>query len=667
MDISRREFLRVSALATAAGVVAACAAPTEPEVEPTAAPVEPAAPVAPTTVPAAAPGEGGKFAEAPELATLVSEGSLGPVEDRLPADPLVITPLEKVGQYGGTWRQANHGDTMGWFRMTNNVESFLRWNETATGHVANLLASWTWNDDATELTANLRKGIKWSDGEPLTVDDYLFWWEDMVLDESVPVSEPSGTRAGGELVTVAKVDDYTLTYTFAVPNPLFLEYHSRGYYHSAWFTVPAHYMKQFHPKYNEALAADDTNDLVTRYDYRDQYPDMPTFTAWQVVDYRAGERGIFERNPYYWKVDTEGNQLPYIGTVDITDLQNKELVTMMATAGDLDCQVRDFSIKDVPLLNENAEKGGYRVLMWNRGDFGWPAILIGYDYPDEEIVELMYDKRFRQALSWAINRERINDIVALGLATPRQAALSSAGPEFQTPEGQKVFQDWASSYAEYQPDTATSLLDEIGVVDNDGDGWRERPSGDPLELIVDVSVTDQQSVDATDLIKEDWEAIGLKTTMNVIEGTLLSQRATQGEYMLYSRGSNCAWGLVSAPPHWTPIEFSGYAIAPRIGQYYQTGGRQGIAPRPGSMLERLQDAYTELIEIKDPVERTAKLLDAYRIHIDEGPINIGTIADHPSPVVVANNFRNVPEMGYPGSWDLGFPGTVRPEQFFFES
>src|SRR3712207_5887393 len=197
---------------------------------------------------------------------------------------MVIQPVEEVGQYGGTWHMAVIQDTgIGWFNMINMVEPFLRWNMDATGHIPNLVRDYEWNEDATEVVVQFREGIKWSDGEPLTVDDYLFFWEDMVLDENIPVTEPAGTRVGGELMEVEKVDDYTLRFSFAAPNPLFLEYHSRGFYHSASFIVPRHYMEQFHPKYNQEVAEDAIDDLMARWDFdaRNQYPDMPVFTAWK--------------------------------------------------------------------------------------------------------------------------------------------------------------------------------------------------------------------------------------------------------------------------------------------------------------------------------------------------------------------------------------------------
>lgn len=665
MFSSKRSLAFFSLLMVAALVVAACAgqAPAPQE-----APAE-AAPAEAVQEPAAAPAAPGEYNEAPMLAERVQAGDLPPVDERLPVNPLVVEPVEQVGIYGGTWRMMDSSDALGFLRMTAYVEPFVKWNRDVSGHRANLLESWEWNDDATELIAHFRAGIKWSDGEPLTVDDYLFWWEDMVLDENVPVIEPAGTRAGGELMQVEKVDDFTLKFTFAEPNPLFLEYHSRGYYHSSWFVLPSHYFQQFHPKYNSEVS--DTTELVDLYNNRHQRPEVPTYTAWQVTDFQSGRRAVFERNPYYWKVDTAGNQLPYIDRIEVEIPQDAaaaaQLMTLKGIAGELDMQVRDFAIKDVPLLLENAEQGDYRILMWNRGDYAWPWLMLFYDYPDEGIVDLMYNQKFRQALSYAIDRDRINNIVALGLAKPRQFALSPESPEFRSDEGRQVYEEWSTSYANHDPDLAKALLDEIGVVDTDGDGFRERPDGTTLELIVDIPVSDQRSIDAMDLIKEDWEAIGLTTVLNVIDGTVIGQRSEAGEIMIRAWGSAAAWGLISAPPVWAPIEGVSYAGGgQRIGLYYQTAGNQGVAPRPGSMLEKLQNIYTELISIVDADERNAKLLEAYKVHIDEGPITIGTIGEHPSPVLVKNNFHNVPDFGLVGGWDLGFPGTADPEQFYMD-
>jgi peptide/nickel transport system substrate-binding protein len=169
-----------------------------------------------------------------------------------------------------------------------------------------------------------------------------------------------------------------------------------------------------------------------------------------------------------------------------------------------------------------------------------------------------------------------------------------------------------------------------------------------------------------ELIKQDWEAVGLKTVIAADEWSTFSQRVMAGEVMIRAWGSAAAWGLISAATVWAPVEGVTYCMGgARIGLYYQTGGKEGIPARPGSMLERLQQRYTEVLSTVDPVEREAKLLEAYKVHIEDGPLYIGTIGDHPSALIVSNNLRNVPDFGLVAGWDLGFPGTADPEQFYF--
>lgn len=606
--------------------------------------------------------------EAPMLAELVAAGTLPPVEERLPASPLIIEPVESPGVYGGTLRMVAGDDGLGWLRMTVGVEGLVKWERDVSGVRPNILKSWEWNADATELTTQILEGIKWSDGEPFTADDYLFWWNEMVLDESIGLSTPAGTRVNGEPMQVEKVDDFTLKFTFAASHPLFVDLAARGFYNSAQHLVPAHYLEKFHPKHNSEYP--DAKELLARYNNPLQYPDMPVLYAWHTVEFVSGDHITLERNPYYWKVDSQGNQLPYVDRIEAKIVpaggNSSELIILKGIAGELDFQVRDIPLKDVPVLKENEAAGNYTVKLWKRGDYAWPWIILYYDYPDEGIVDLMYNQQFRTALSVAINRDRINEVAALGLGTPRQAALSPESPEFSSAEGKAIYDQWVNLAAAYDADQANTLLDEIGLKDVDGDGMRERADGTPLELVVSVDQGDRQSIDAMALVKQDWEAVGLKTVVAPDEGSTFNQRVMAGEVMIRAWGSAAAWGLISASPVWAPVEGVSYCMGgARIGLYYQTGGKEGIAPRPGSMLEKLQQRYTEVISTVDPVEREAKLLKAYEVHIEDGPLYIGTIGDHPSALIVNNNLRNIPDVGLVASWDLGFPGTADPEQFYF--
>ena len=384
------------------------------------------------------------YNEAPSLAENVAAGELPPVAERLPANPIVEEPVEQIGQYGGTWHMLDENNNLGFTLMTTGVEPFLKWNRDASGFRPNILDPTSGTTTPREVDDHFREGIKWSDGEPLTVDDYLFWWNDMVLDGDRAGRSCLRHRRGRRADERRRSRRLHAHITFAAPNPLFLEVHSRGPWNSAQSLVPAHYMKQFHPKYNSRRDRHDRADEPLQHGYPSTTTRICRCAGMSVLR-RRPRYATFTRNPYYWKVDSEGNQLPYIDNiqVEIASGAVSEQVALKAIAGELDMQVRDIALQDVPLILESAEAGGYHVIMWDRGDFAWPWLMLFYDLADKGIEDLMYTQAFREALS-AINRDRINDVTALGLATPRQFSMLPQAEEFQSPEGQALYQEWSA-------------------------------------------------------------------------------------------------------------------------------------------------------------------------------------------------------------------------------
>jgi len=353
--------------------------------------------------------------------------------------------------------------------------------------------------------------------------------------------------------------------------------------------------------------------------------------------------------------------------VEIKIVQAPDLIPLSIIQGDVDFQIRQLEIKDTPLLIENQEKGNYEVRMWKRGDCSFATVDIQFCYinQDPAIGELLWNRNFRLAMSHAINRERINEIVFLGLSKPVQFTMFPDGPEFLTERGQKVLHDWQNLAREHDPEKAKALLDEIGVKDVNGDGMREKPDGTPLELILDIDVEGKAWVETMQLVKEDWAAVGLNLILNVIDGTVMTQRLETCESMLRTEESNAS-GLFIAQSTWAPVENADYCLGGQpYGQYFQSGGTAGIPAPEGSFLEKLQQIYAEAITIMDPDKRNDRLLDAYQVHIDEGPLTIGTVGDTTLPVIVKKTLRNVQAVGGPvGSGVYGFPGTADPEQWF---
>ncbi len=668
LNLTRREFVRVSALISAGSVITACTVTTtEPPstaAAPSATTASPAAPAVPTAVPA-------RYGEAPSLAELAKQGTIPPVEDRLPLEPLILDPVEQIGQYGGTCVYMATGTGLDSMRVLAYNEPFLKGGRDQTGWMTpsrpNLITAFEWNEEGTELTLFFRKGIKWSDGEPLTVDDYLFWWNDLVLDENVNVLPPRGTVVKDVPMTMDRIDDYTVKLSFAGPNPVFLDNLSNGGGGNrsiSWHVVPAHYFKRYHYKYNKELPATSTEDLALRYDSREQYADCPHFGPWVTSEARVGELCHAERNPYYWKTDTDGNQLPYLDSVELRLVQNTELITMSAINGELDFQMRSLDIGDTPLLMDNQEKGGYEVRMWDWGGSNKIGIHFHFCYPDPAISELLWNQKFRQALSWAINRERINDMVFLGLGVAQQYCMQEKGVEFLTPRGKEILEKWHTQCAAYEPDTAKGLLDEIGVVDANGDGNRELPGGAQLQLVMDVNVASKPEVSSGQLIVEDWKAIGLDVILNAIDGTMVGQRMKECASMLRIREVGGS-GLHNGPYHWAPVEEHDACMpASGYGLWYQSGGKQGIPPPEGSALQKLQEIYADAMGIVDPDKRNDRILDGYQVHLDEGPLQLGCVGQIQWPIVVKRDLHNVTPNGNIMSWLVGFPGTGDPEQWY---
>ena len=362
------------------------------------------------------------YNEAPMLRELVQQGKLPPVEERLPENPVVVPVVEEIGQYGGTWNRAFLGlsDLAGVTRITYNPP--LRRNIDGSEVLPNVFASWEVADEGRVFTFHLRKGMRWSDGAAYTADDILFWYEDIILNEELTPVIPSWFTIEGVPGILSKVDDYTVRVEFASPYGLFPQMLTQPNT-IQMVSRPKHYLSQFHPRYaheEELMQATRAAGLEAWYQLFNlkadplKNPDEPTINAWKLISDPAKPPYIMERNPYYWKVDPEGNQLPYIDRVVQHYADNAEVINLMAVSGDIDMQLRHIQFLNYPLLMENSERSGYRVLMWPRGIGANPYIAFNLNYPDDPILrDIFLNEKFRQAASLAINRDEINELMFL--------------------------------------------------------------------------------------------------------------------------------------------------------------------------------------------------------------------------------------------------------------
>jgi peptide/nickel transport system substrate-binding protein len=597
------------------------------------------------------------YSEAPMLADKVAAGELPSVDERLPENPLVVLPIKSVGQYGGTWYRGWRGikDFHCYGRIV--YETILRWPRDPKDPIQPGLAEkWEWSDDGQTLTLYLRKGLKWSDGVPFTVDDITFWWEDIENDENITTAPHAEWVVNGEPMELEKVDDTTIKLKFAGPNGL-AETTGLAFHGNQWplgferfgFFAPRHYLEQYHPKHNSDATYEEFEAMAWEYN-----PERPGMTPWRVTQWEEGaDHMIATRNPYYWKVDVEGNQLPYIDEVYFYLVEDCGAVESLALGGKIDMQHRCMSLTTYPVFLENAEEGDYQAFLWTVAQASGLTFFPNQSYADEKYRELLQNAKFRQALSQAMDRDTLNDIAWLGQAVPRTISVVKDSALFQA--------DIENIYGEYDPELAKSLLDEIGLPVG-GDGMRTFADGSELNLVIEGnSQSGQSTLDATELVAEYWRAIGLNTSVELSTRDVYWPKACANEVMIATWSTDRGLVPMVDPIYQFPFDERSW-MAPAYGIWYKTGGAEGEEPTPE--LKELMDLFDEYKVTVDPDAQTAVAKEIVRKTTTQLTV-IQTCGMAPAPVIVRNNLHNVARE-HTSDWIIMTPGTLDPSHFWLE-
>lgn len=601
------------------------------------------------------------FSEAPELAALVAKGELPPVAERLPDEPLVLTPYEEIGQYGGSWLRMMKGtsDFHAYGRCV--YEQLLRWAPNPRdGVLPGLVKSWSYSDDGKTLTLNLRRGLKWSDGHPFSTDDIVFWWEKIAQDPNLTPGIPKEWTPGGEPMVLVQVDHHTVKLEFAKPYPMAVQYLAfKGnqwplVFERAGFFAPKHYLERYLPSDTDTPSSRSmANYALFEEKANDFNPERPVVSAWKVSEWEPGDHLSAVRNPYYWKVDTAGNQLPYIDKVEVEIFLNQEMLNFRAVSGVLQMQVRHFSVQDIDLLQDFSTKRGYRVIEYE--GTGRDGVMLNLQYPGNDVLrKLFLDRRFRIALSLSIDREMICRLCFRGLNYPGKVGLFESSPDYVSTEG-------LPNYYQYHPDRASAMLDEIGLTERDGDGYRLGSDGEVISLIIETSSPLRAEIDMLEIIRSNWEAVGIKTTIKPEERTLYFQRVTKnGEHMIGKWSHEGVFPIVSSQRWFGTSLWDEWAH--HWAQWFLSGGERGVEPPPD--IQRLQKIEEQLQVTVDRDKRDALWSEVVRSHAENVWI-IPTTERGTSIGVLANNFRNVPERAV-ASWITMTPGNLNPETFFIK-
>jgi peptide/nickel transport system substrate-binding protein len=615
--------------------------------------------------------------EAPALAQLVKDGKLPPVEQRIGQDPLVVKPLREIGKYGGTWRRGFTGpaDTSNGLRAVQH-DKILFFDYTGRKLVPNIARGWEVSPDGKTTTLLLRRGMKWSDGQPFTADDFVFWYQDIYLNKDIRPTPIAVMTSGGRPVVVEKVDASTVRWSsaepyYALPNifaaVLGVGHHARFGRDGLGGFAPAHYLKQFLPKYAgldklEAMAKEQKLDnWVSLFKLKNDSArnvDLPVVTAWKLSSPISNPTFAFERNPFSIWVDTDGNQLPYIDRCVMTLGENLEVINLRAIAGEFDEQARHIDIGKLPVLLDSQQKGNYTVRL-DPADHGADvALFVNMSFDgDPEIARWLQNRDVRVALSLGIDREQINETFVLGLgeigsAAPGDRTLYSPGPE-----ARKI-------NATLDVKKANELLDQAGLDKKDGEGFRLRSDGKGrLRLEVATYLGFLQFTQIVEMIKQQWRKIGIDLTVSELERSLFGRRAQANELQLAvdtQWGAEDPWGHI---PSFFPYD-SGNLLGPKLGLWFSTGGQQGMEPQP--RMKELMALWRKGFTVPDR-ERVEIGKQLWKIALEEVWL-LSVVVNSPASQgvrVVKNNLGNVPERVW-NSAVSDNPSIGHPETYFFK-
>ncbi|MCD4823745.1 MAG: ABC transporter substrate-binding protein [Phycisphaerae bacterium] len=597
-----------------------------------------------------------KYQEAPMLAKLVQAGKLPPVEKRLPPEPVVVKPIHSIGKYGGTWRRliALPNDLQ--LSGSLGYEPLVRWDRTGKKVVPGIAKSWDVRDKGKTYIFHLRKGIRWSDGQPFTSADFTFCYEDMICNKELTPVFPNHISPSGNRFVVSAPDKYTVVFKFKKPNGIFLEilaFIRQGIY------MPKHYLKQFHVKYtkkeklNELARKESKNlwyDLFhSKADLNDN-PDLPTIRAWKLKIAPPATRVVAERNPYYWKVDPKGNQLPYIDHIAYTLIRNTEVLNLKAMSGEVDMQTRRISLSKYALFQKNRKKGKYRVL--TNPSTGSICIYLNQHSKDPAMRALLQDRRFRVALSVAINRKELIEFIFSGLATPTNGVSVPIDPYCLPKFGKKNIQ--------YDPKLANKLLDELGMK-RDKTGIRRMPNGKPFRKLLHVYPSEAGSAsEMYQLVADYWREVGLDF--------VVKNDARMLSLIQVKNGNSDFWAYANAGLHWITDPIWYVPLAPRsyhaplYGRYIASGGTSGV--KPSKEFQRIIDWYGELAQTCGNETRKLELGHNILAQWSEQCYIIG-IARQTAITIVSNRFKNVPNKKIHG-YRVMTPRYIGMEQLYID-
>ncbi len=539
-----------------------------------------------------------EFSANPDAAALnariLGNPELPALADRIPSEPLILAPYDSIGKYGGTLDALSNATESGTsdFMSIRHV-NLVRYSDDLSTIVPNVAKGWKWNDDFTQLTFFLREGHKWSDGSPFGARDVKFWYDNLALDSNVREKPKDYVLVGGERMEVVVVNDTTVQFNLPSPKPGLLS-HFANHYAQAF--QPMGFLGRYHPDIDpnadanaQADGFENGYDAIKAYygnsDWMDtatpylNHPQLvanlpagtvPTLESHIIVAESTEGRHLVA-NPYFFQVDTAGNQLPYISEQDELFVGESEVRLLKLINSEVDYKSQALNLDFAPMLLEGQEKGNFTVEL--KPEIALATFAFNVTSEDMEKRKVFGDLRFRQAMSVAINRDEINEVVYFGLGRAQQYTGFSPTPDFVTPEVEQ-------SYAQFDPDLANKLLDEVGMVDTNGDGIRELPNGDPLVLNLQVA-TQAMSIKLVELVGQNWKDVGIDSTVKEVttDEFRSAMSANQLDVTMYGKSQPLAVILGVSELFQPPFDnYFNLRTGMLWGEYVDTDGASGVKP-----------------------------------------------------------------------------------------
>jgi len=600
------------------------------------------------------------------LAERVAKGELPPVEERLPENPYAITGLDGIGNFGGAMRQAFSGQADGGTFSNNTQRGLLKINhELALINTA--AESWELTPDGKTFTFHLRKGMKWSDGMPFTSEAMKWRWDNEFMNKDITpggVSSPFATGKEKTPMVMETPDDYTVVCKFAAPNPLY--FIVMGGRADRW--VPVHYVKHFHMAFTEDKAKLEKeykdlglNNWQAYYAEKIAFhlnPDLPRVGAWLAKNKLSEEMFIMERNPYFFGVDEEGQQLPYIDKLTHRLFESNEVLNLWVTNGEIDMQYRHMQEANLPLYKQGEAQGDYKVVLGVLASHVGMQLNLTVKKP--QLAEFFNDRNVRIALSHACNREEVNELVYNGLLKPRQYSPLPMSPQY--------YEKLSNAYLEYDPDKANQLLDEAGYDKKGPDGIRLFKDGSgPISFVLEgIEQAGSQLEDTFGLISGYFEKVGVKMAYKYVERALYTEHYNANDL------DGGTWGGDRTVLPLVPeaIIFRGVQPdrpwCPGWWRYYtEPDNPTAVKPPDGHWIWEIWRIWDEEVVVEpDPAKQTEAFKKLLDIWATELPM-ITLLGERPAVSIVKNGFKGYPA-GMPNDDTTGDEHFCQDETYYWD-